>query len=218
MPDCRSCRLAAPFKAGGLPGPANYTEIKAGPITLRDIADLYIYPNTLRAVRVSGAQVKEWLERSAALFNRIDPENTAIQPLIDPKLPSYDFDVISGVTYAIDITRPARYDGAGQFIDATAERIVDLCHDGKPIDPAQVFHRRDEQLPRRRRRAFPRARRQHHRARGAGYQSRGHPALYRRAQDDRPGHRADLAFRNACTQGHGQLRQRAKCCNTIVER
>jgi 2',3'-cyclic-nucleotide 2'-phosphodiesterase / 3'-nucleotidase len=130
---------AAPFKAGGLPGPENYTEINAGPFTLRDVADLYIYPNTLRAVRIVGAQVKEWLERSAALFNRIDPENAAIQPLIDPTMPSYDFDVISGVTYAIDVTRPARYDGAGKLIDATAERIVDLRYDGKPIDPAQAF-------------------------------------------------------------------------------
>src|SRR5579859_8103906 len=72
---------AAPFKAGGMPGPENYTAIKAGPITLRDVADLYIYPNTVRAVRLTGAEVKEWLERSAALFNRIDPANDAVQPL-----------------------------------------------------------------------------------------------------------------------------------------
>jgi 2',3'-cyclic-nucleotide 2'-phosphodiesterase / 3'-nucleotidase len=130
---------AAPFKAGGAPGPGNFTEIKAGAITLRDIADLYLYPNTLRAVRVTGAQVKEWLERAAGLFNRIDPDGTEFQPLIDPKVPSYDFDVIKGVTYAIDVTRPSRYDGAGKLADAAAERIVDLRYGGAPIDPDQDF-------------------------------------------------------------------------------
>ncbi len=130
---------AAAFKAGGMPGPENYTAIKAGPIMLRDVADLYIYPNTVRAVRITGAQVKEWLERSAALFNRIDPARDAAQPLIDPRMPSYDFDVIAGVTYAIDVTRPARYDTGGKLVDAAAERIVDLRFDGKPIDLGQSF-------------------------------------------------------------------------------
>ena len=130
---------AAAFKAGGMPGPENYTAIAAGPITLRDVADLYIYPNIVRAVRLSGSQVKEWLERSAALFNRIDPASDAVQALIESRMPSYDFDVIGGVAYAIDVTRPARYDTGGKLVDPAATRIVDLRFEGKPIDPAQSF-------------------------------------------------------------------------------
>ena len=64
---------AAPFKAGGRGGPDYYTDVKAGPIAIKDVADIYLYPNTVRAVKISGAEVREWLERSAGLFNRIDP-------------------------------------------------------------------------------------------------------------------------------------------------
>jgi len=130
---------AAPFKAGGAPGPGNFTEIKAGAITLRDVADLYLYPNTVRAVRVTGAQVKEWLERAASVFNCIDPAGADLQPLVAPTVPSYDFDVIKGVTYAIDVTRPARYDGAGRLSDGASGRIVDLRHGDAPIDLGQEF-------------------------------------------------------------------------------
>ena len=64
---------AAPFKAGGRGGPAYYTDVPAGDIAIRNVADLYLYPNTVRAVRVSGAVLREWLEMSAGQFNRIDP-------------------------------------------------------------------------------------------------------------------------------------------------
>ncbi len=56
----------------------------------------------------------EWLERSAEVFNRIDPENPAPQELLNRHVPSYVFDVIAGVTYQIDITQPARYGAHGR--------------------------------------------------------------------------------------------------------
>ena len=65
---------SAPFKTGGRGGRDYYTEIAAGEIALKHIADLYIYPNTLRVVEVTGAEVREWLEMSAGLFNQIDPD------------------------------------------------------------------------------------------------------------------------------------------------
>ncbi|MDO9526209.1 MAG: bifunctional 2',3'-cyclic-nucleotide 2'-phosphodiesterase/3'-nucleotidase, partial [Gemmobacter sp.] len=64
---------AAPFKAGGRGGPDYYTDVPAGPVAIKNVADLYLYPNTLQAVRVTGAQVKDWLERSAGIFNQITP-------------------------------------------------------------------------------------------------------------------------------------------------
>lgn len=130
---------AAPFKAGGRSGPDYYTSIPAGPIAIRNVADLYLYPNTVRAVRVSGAIVREWLERSAGIFNRIDPARTEEQPLIDPSFPSYNFDVIDGVSYRIDLTQASRYDGDGKLVAPDAHRIVDLEFQGEPIDEARDF-------------------------------------------------------------------------------
>ncbi|MBC8157706.1 MAG: bifunctional 2',3'-cyclic-nucleotide 2'-phosphodiesterase/3'-nucleotidase, partial [Alphaproteobacteria bacterium] len=56
---------AAPFKAGGRGGPEYYTDVKSGAVAIKNVSDLYLYPNTVRAVLITGAQVKDWLERSA---------------------------------------------------------------------------------------------------------------------------------------------------------
>ncbi len=129
---------AAPFKVGGS-GPAAFVDIRAGALDMKDIAGLYPYANTVCAVRASGAVVREWLERAATIFNRIDPAAAGPQALTNPKVPSYMFDVISGVTYAIDLTQPARYGSEGRLVDPAAHRIVELRHAGRPIDPAQDF-------------------------------------------------------------------------------
>ncbi|MFQ5622911.1 MAG: bifunctional 2',3'-cyclic-nucleotide 2'-phosphodiesterase/3'-nucleotidase [Paracoccaceae bacterium] len=129
---------AAPFKAGGRGGPEYYTDVKPGPVAIKNVADLYLYPNTVRAVLIDGATVKDWLERSVGIFNQIEP-GKADQLLLDPKFPSYNFDVIDGVTYQIDLTQPSKYSSKGELLDASASRIVNLKYNGKPIDPAQKF-------------------------------------------------------------------------------
>ncbi len=129
---------AAPFKAGGRGGPDYYTDVPAGDVAIKNVADLYLYPNTVRAVVITGAQVKEWLEMSAGMFNTIEA-GKADQQLINPDFPSYNFDVIDGVTYKIDLTKPAKYTSKGEVASAESSRIVDLMFDGKPVDPAQKF-------------------------------------------------------------------------------
>jgi 2',3'-cyclic-nucleotide 2'-phosphodiesterase/3'-nucleotidase len=53
----------------------------------------------VKVVRLSGAQVREWLEMSAGAFNRIDPAGAPEQNLINPAFPSYNFDTLDGVSY-----------------------------------------------------------------------------------------------------------------------
>ena len=130
---------SAPFKTGGRGGNGYYTEIEAGEIALKHVADLYIYPNTLRAVTINGSQVREWLEMSAGLFNQVDPESDAEQPLINAQFSSFNFDVIDGVSYRIDVAQPARYGNAGELLHADSHRIVDLSFNGSPIDDTQMF-------------------------------------------------------------------------------
>jgi 2',3'-cyclic-nucleotide 2'-phosphodiesterase/3'-nucleotidase len=131
---------AAPFKAGGRKNdPASYVEVEKGALTFRNAADLYLYPNTLVVMKVTGAQVKEWLECSAGQFNQIDPHSTKTQSLINWDFRTYNFDVIDGVNYQIDVTQPARYDAECQLIHPDASRIRQLTWQGKPIDPQATF-------------------------------------------------------------------------------
>jgi 2',3'-cyclic-nucleotide 2'-phosphodiesterase/3'-nucleotidase len=130
---------AAPFKAGGRGGPNYFTDIKPGPLAIKDMADIYIYPNTIRAVKVTGAQLREWLERSAGIYNQIDPAKGGEQNLINDKFPAFNFDVIAGVRYKIDPTQPSRYDMDGKLVAPEARRIRDLTFDGKPVTDDQGF-------------------------------------------------------------------------------
>lgn len=130
---------AAPFKTGGRGGANYYTDIPAGPMTLRHVADLYVYPNTVKIVKLSGAQVREWLEFAAGAFNRIDPAGPREQELVNPAFPSFNFDTLDGVSYRIDVTQPARYDRGGALVAPAAHRIVDLRRDGRPVDDKAEF-------------------------------------------------------------------------------
>ncbi|WP_240035300.1 bifunctional 2',3'-cyclic-nucleotide 2'-phosphodiesterase/3'-nucleotidase [Neobacillus notoginsengisoli] len=129
----------APFKAGGRNGASYYTYIPAGTIAIKNVADLYLYPNTVATVKVTGADVKEWLEMSAGQFNKIDVNKAGEQPLVNNDFPTYNYDVIDGVTYEIDVTEPAKYDLKGNLVNASANRIKNLEYNGQPIDPNQEF-------------------------------------------------------------------------------
>lgn len=108
--------LAASFNAEA--------RIARGPVTVRDIAGLYIYENTLVTLEVTGQQVKDALEHSARYFLPYVPGRKPSE-LIDEKIPGYNFDVAEGVTYDLDITKPL------------GQRIQNLRYKGQPVGPAQ---------------------------------------------------------------------------------
>ncbi|MFT6648669.1 bifunctional 2',3'-cyclic-nucleotide 2'-phosphodiesterase/3'-nucleotidase [Pseudophaeobacter arcticus] len=129
---------AAPFKAGGRGGPEYFTDVPKGDVAIKNVSDLYLYPNTARAVLVSGAQVKDWLERSAGMFNQVEP-GKADQLLLNPDFPSYNFDVMDGVRYQIDLSQPSKFSSTGVLENPEANRIVNLTFNGAPIDPEAQF-------------------------------------------------------------------------------
>jgi 2',3'-cyclic-nucleotide 2'-phosphodiesterase / 3'-nucleotidase len=133
---------AAPFKTGGRQGWGYYTDIAAGPLAIKDVADLYIYPNTLKAMLLTGAEVKEWLEMSAGQFNLIKPlaaGGAVQQALINESFPSFNFDTLDGVSYEFDLTQPAKYATNGNLASAASSRVINLRFKGQPIDPTAKF-------------------------------------------------------------------------------
>ncbi|OBV38208.1 bifunctional 2',3'-cyclic-nucleotide 2'-phosphodiesterase/3'-nucleotidase [Janthinobacterium psychrotolerans] len=120
--------MSSPFKSGSA-GVTDYTDVKAGNVALNNAADLYLYPNALYGVRMTGAELKAWLEHSAQRFNTIDPAKAAPQELINTAHPSYNFDTITSkdVRYEIDVTQPP------------GQRIKRLSYKGKAVGAQQEF-------------------------------------------------------------------------------
>jgi 2',3'-cyclic-nucleotide 2'-phosphodiesterase (5'-nucleotidase family) len=95
-----------------------------GAVSVRDIAGLYIYENTLVVLEVTGQQLKDALEHSAKYFLPYASGKTAAE-LVDEKIPGFNFDIAEGVTYDLDITKPV------------GQRIQNLRFRGQPLNPAQ---------------------------------------------------------------------------------
>ena len=95
--------------------------IPRGPVTVRHIAAIYLYYNTLLAVETTGRALKEALEHSARFYNQYTGEGSG--SLINSGVFGFNYDTAAGVTYKIDISRPA------------GQRIVDLRFRGQPLEP-----------------------------------------------------------------------------------
>ncbi|MFS8999174.1 bifunctional 2',3'-cyclic-nucleotide 2'-phosphodiesterase/3'-nucleotidase [Streptococcus infantis] len=130
---------AAPFKAGTRGDATAYTDIPAGPIAIKNVADLYLYDNVTAILKITGAQLKEWLEMSAGQFNTIDPSKKEDQQLINSSYRTYNFDVIDGVTYEYDVTQPNKYDREGKLLHPDASRVRNLKYQGKDVRADQEF-------------------------------------------------------------------------------
>lgn len=129
---------AAPFKSGGLGGPLNYIDISSGNLTFRHISEMYAFPDLLNIVKISGHDLREWLERSVGAFNHITPGRHD-QMLRNPHFPCYYFDTMSGLTYEIDLSQKNRYTIDGRLDNPTNRRICNLCLDGVPVADNQIF-------------------------------------------------------------------------------
>ena len=129
--------VTAPFKAGS--SADNYVDIKAGGLAIRDLSNLYKYDNTVSVVKLTGSDVKEWVEFCANMFNTIDPNSTEEQDLINRDFPTFLFDVIDGIEYEIDVTQPPKYNRNGKVINANSSRISKITYNGQPIDLEQEF-------------------------------------------------------------------------------
>jgi 2',3'-cyclic-nucleotide 2'-phosphodiesterase/3'-nucleotidase len=97
--------------------------LDSGAITVAKVARLYPYENTLKAIRITGQQLREYLEFSARYFGRV---GTA-EPPVDPRVPGFNFDIVAGAEYTIDLSRPV---GA---------RIVRLTVGGLPVEDTATF-------------------------------------------------------------------------------
>ncbi len=129
---------AAPFKTGGRYGPLHYTTIESGGLTLQHMSDIYSYANTFCIVRLNGDEVKEWLEWSAGLYATLTPDREQ-QELLDPSFSPFNFDVIDGLSYRIDLSVPPRYSAEGELIHPDSHRITDMTYEGSPVTAAMEF-------------------------------------------------------------------------------
>ncbi|MER8057387.1 MULTISPECIES: 5'-nucleotidase C-terminal domain-containing protein [unclassified Streptomyces] len=113
--------VAAPF--------SRTADIPQGNVTIRDIAGLYIYDNTLYAKKLTGAQLKDYLEYAAKYYHQV-PAGTKVDTATLTNANSfwdYMYDTAAGVDYDIDIAQPE------------GSRIKNLSYNGAPVAADQVF-------------------------------------------------------------------------------
>lgn len=124
------------FRAGGFAGPDSYTDIPAGPLSMRHLHDLYPFPNLLTALRLTGAEVIDWLDRVAAHYGttRIG----VARPLIPVAVPPWCLDAMIGLDYAFDLSRPPRYRLDGTPAGAGRSRVIAARFGGRPLEPESV--------------------------------------------------------------------------------
>jgi 2',3'-cyclic-nucleotide 2'-phosphodiesterase/3'-nucleotidase len=94
-----------------------------GPITRADLATLYPYENTLMVLEVTGRQVREYLEHAAGYYDGLRDG----EPVVTAGRPGYNFDMLAGVDYLVDLARPV------------GDRVIELSHRGEPVEDDQRF-------------------------------------------------------------------------------
>lgn len=101
------------------------SNLKKGDITYSNLFDIYKYSNTLLGVEITGKELKNYMESSAAYYNTYKPGDVTVS--FNPEIRGYKYDMFQGVDYKIDISK------------SVGERIVDLKYKGKPVKDDDVF-------------------------------------------------------------------------------
>ena len=103
-----------------------------GQVTVSQVAQLYPYDNTLRAVRITGKQLRDYLEFSSRYYKTVASPTAPLET--DPQIPGYNFDIVSGVDYVIDVSKSV---GLQRRAGARHRRV----HDGAQQLPADRWRR-----------------------------------------------------------------------------
>lgn len=74
-----------------------------GEIKKCDVALIYKYTNTLYKMEMTGAQLKKWMEWTAAYYNTYKEGDLTIS--FNPDMRGYNYDMFSGVNYEINISK-----------------------------------------------------------------------------------------------------------------
>ena len=101
-----------------------FAGLDSGDISIADLARIYPYDNTLRAVKISGAQLRSYLEQAARYYGTL---GDTTQPVIDPNIPGYNFDIVAGADYVLDLSRPK------------GSRVTTLRVKGREVQPTDSF-------------------------------------------------------------------------------
>jgi len=96
-------------------------KIPKGPVTVREMAALYVFDNELYTVEGDGRMLREALENAARFFLTCADAACAQGPLINSAMPGFNFDMAQGVSYEIDLTAPA------------GSRVKNLTYRGAPL-------------------------------------------------------------------------------------
>jgi 2',3'-cyclic-nucleotide 2'-phosphodiesterase/3'-nucleotidase len=100
--------------------------VDKGPVTVRQIAALYLYDNELYAIEGTGKMVKDALENAARYYLSCGAaEACGKGPLINTRVIGFNYDMAEGVNYEIDLTQPE------------GQRIRGLTWKGRPLQPDQ---------------------------------------------------------------------------------
>lgn len=99
--------------------------IPEGPVTVADVAGLYVYDNTLKAIRISGAELRAYIEKSAEYY--LPCPGATCERVVNERVAGYNFDAVTGIDYTLDLTRPV------------GERLVRFEREGRAIQPTDSF-------------------------------------------------------------------------------
>ena len=96
-----------------------------GPFKKKDVAFIYKYPNTLVGTKITGANLKKYMEWSASYYNSYKDGDVTIS--FNPDIRGYNYDMFSGMTYEINLSKPA------------GERVENISVWGLPLIDEHIY-------------------------------------------------------------------------------